>query len=90
MAILTCSIPSFALGWLARPYVVTALGLPGATPVDPVTAAWSKARATGSYHFQSDVMFNLLIGTRMMRNAASVIYFHRKGVFDPQGEKSKS
>lgn len=41
-------------------------------------------------HFQSDVMFNLLIGTRMMRNAASVIYFHRKGVFDPQGEKSKS
>ncbi|MFN8489011.1 MAG: LamG-like jellyroll fold domain-containing protein [Caldilineaceae bacterium] len=43
-----------ALGWLAWPQV-TALGLPGATPTDPVTAAWSKARAAGSYHFQSDV-----------------------------------
>ncbi len=40
-------------------------------------------------HFQSDLLFNLLISTRMMRNAASVIYFHRKGVFNPQDEKSK-
>ena len=34
-------------------------------------------------HFQSDVLFNLLLGTRPMRAAASIVYFHRKGVFDP-------
>ncbi|HEU4388316.1 MAG TPA: NAD(P)/FAD-dependent oxidoreductase [Blastocatellia bacterium] len=32
--------------------------------------------------FQSDTVFNLLIGTRAMRMAAGVIYFHHKGVFD--------
>ncbi|HKU71072.1 MAG TPA: NAD(P)/FAD-dependent oxidoreductase [Burkholderiales bacterium] len=34
-------------------------------------------------HFQSDMLFNLLLGTRPMRAAASIVYFHRKGVFDP-------
>lgn len=34
-------------------------------------------------HFQSDLAFNLLLGTRLMRSAASVVYFHHKGVFDP-------
>jgi flavin-dependent dehydrogenase len=33
-------------------------------------------------HFQSDLAFNLLLGTKPMRAAASIIYFHRKGVFD--------
>jgi flavin-dependent dehydrogenase len=33
-------------------------------------------------HFQSDVLFNLLLGTRPMRMAAGEIYFHRKGVFN--------
>jgi flavin-dependent dehydrogenase len=33
-------------------------------------------------HFQSDMLFNLLLGTRPMRAAASIVYFHRKGVFD--------
>jgi digeranylgeranylglycerophospholipid reductase len=33
-------------------------------------------------HFQSDRLFDLLLGTRPMRAAASIIYFHRKGVFD--------
>jgi len=33
--------------------------------------------------FQSDTLFNLLLGTRLMRTAASIVYFHRKGVFDP-------
>jgi len=33
-------------------------------------------------HFQSDLAFNLLLGTRPMRAAASVVYFHRKGVFN--------
>ena len=33
-------------------------------------------------HFQSDLAFNLLLGTRLMRAAASVVYFHRKGVFE--------
>lgn len=35
-------------------------------------------------HFQSDLLFNLLLGTRPMRRAASVVYFHHKGIFDPQ------
>jgi digeranylgeranylglycerophospholipid reductase len=35
-------------------------------------------------HFQSDLLFNLLLGTRPVRRAASVVYFHHKGVFDPQ------
>ena len=34
-------------------------------------------------HFQSDTAFNLLLGTWPMRAAASVVYFHRKGVFNP-------
>ncbi len=33
--------------------------------------------------FQSDLLFNLMLGTRPMRAAASIIYFHRKGVFNP-------
>jgi flavin-dependent dehydrogenase len=33
--------------------------------------------------FQSDTLFNLLLGTRPMRAAASIVYFHRRGVFDP-------
>jgi digeranylgeranylglycerophospholipid reductase len=35
--------------------------------------------------FQSDTLFNLLLHTRPMRAAASVVYFHHKGVFDPAG-----
>lgn len=34
-------------------------------------------------HFQSDAFFNLLLGTKLMRTAASIVYFHHKGVFDP-------
>jgi digeranylgeranylglycerophospholipid reductase len=33
-------------------------------------------------HFQSDTAFNLLLGTRPMRAAASIVYFHRKGAFE--------
>lgn len=33
--------------------------------------------------FQSDVLFNVMLGTRPMRTAASIVYFHRKGVFNP-------
>jgi digeranylgeranylglycerophospholipid reductase len=33
-------------------------------------------------HFQSDVAFNILLSTRPMRAAASIVYFHRKGAFD--------
>jgi flavin-dependent dehydrogenase len=33
-------------------------------------------------HFQSDLAFNLLLGTKPMRAAASIVYFHRKGVLD--------
>lgn len=34
-------------------------------------------------HFQSDLAFNWLLATWPMRSAASVVYFHHKGVFDP-------
>jgi flavin-dependent dehydrogenase len=34
-------------------------------------------------HFQSDFLFNLLLQTRAMRSAASVVYFNHKGVFRP-------
>jgi flavin-dependent dehydrogenase len=34
-------------------------------------------------HLQSDLAFNWLLSTRPMRSAASIVYFHRKGVFDP-------
>jgi digeranylgeranylglycerophospholipid reductase len=37
-------------------------------------------------HFQSDALFDALLFTRPIRAAASVIYFHRKGVFDPASE----
>jgi hypothetical protein len=32
-------------------------------------------------HFQSELLFNLLLSTRPMRVAAGIIYFHQKGVF---------
>ena len=35
-------------------------------------------------HFQSDLAFNLLLATRPVRRAASLIYFHRRGVFEGQ------
>ena len=31
--------------------------------------------------FQSDLLFNLLLSTGPMRTAASIVYFHRKGIF---------
>jgi digeranylgeranylglycerophospholipid reductase len=34
-------------------------------------------------HFQTDWAFNLLLATRPVREAASLVYFHRRGVFDP-------
>ncbi|MDQ2641183.1 MAG: NAD(P)/FAD-dependent oxidoreductase [Pseudomonadota bacterium] len=34
-------------------------------------------------HFQSDTAFNLLLASSSMRMAASVIYFHQRGVFSP-------
>lgn len=32
-------------------------------------------------HFQSDLAFNLLLGTKLVRSAASVVYFHHRGAF---------
>lgn len=40
-------------------------------------------------HFQSDWLFNLMIGTKLMRSAASIVYFHHKGVFDPRSTKER-
>ncbi|HTW36993.1 MAG TPA: NAD(P)/FAD-dependent oxidoreductase [Steroidobacteraceae bacterium] len=33
-------------------------------------------------HFQSDLAFNWMLATWPMRSAASIVYFHHKGVFD--------
>jgi digeranylgeranylglycerophospholipid reductase len=38
--------------------------------------------------FQSDMLFNLFLHTRAIRTAASIIYFHHKGVFDPQTQQT--
>lgn len=39
-------------------------------------------------HFQSDLAFNLLLATAPMRSAASLIYFHRRGVFDEPARRA--
>jgi flavin-dependent dehydrogenase len=33
--------------------------------------------------FQSDVLFNLFLRTELMRSAAGIVYFHRRGTFGP-------
>ena len=40
-------------------------------------------------HFQSDVAFNLLLATRLMRFAAGVVYCHN-GVFGPHEREPRS
>lgn len=35
-------------------------------------------------HFQSDTAFNLALATRPMRLAASIVYFHHRGAFEPK------
>lgn len=35
--------------------------------------------------FQNDTLTNLLLGTSVLRRAASVVYFHHRGVFDEGG-----
>jgi flavin-dependent dehydrogenase len=35
-------------------------------------------------HFQTDFAFNLLLATKPMRMAASIVYFNHKGVFVPR------
>lgn len=35
-------------------------------------------------HFQSDAAFNLALATKPMRLAASIVYFHHRGVFEPK------
>jgi flavin-dependent dehydrogenase len=35
-------------------------------------------------HFQTDWVFNLMLASRPMRMAASQVYFHRRGVINPQ------
>jgi flavin-dependent dehydrogenase len=39
-------------------------------------------------HFQSDALFNLLLGTKPVRMAAGIVYFHHKGAFDPKANVS--
>jgi len=38
--------------------------------------------------FQSDLAFDLLLGTRLMRTAAGIVYFHHKGAFDEAASES--
>jgi len=37
-------------------------------------------------HFQSDTLFSLILATKPMRMAAGLVYFHRRGVFEPSDE----
>jgi flavin-dependent dehydrogenase len=39
--------------------------------------------------FQSDLLFNLLLATKPMRMAASIVYFHHKGAFDPAANTAR-
>ena len=39
-------------------------------------------------YFRSDAIFNLCLGTKMMRTAAGIVYFHHKGVFAVPGTRS--
>lgn len=60
----------------------------GADPAGAFTGTYPAFRAKRLLrflfdHFQSDAAFNLLLATRPVRAAASIVYFHRKGVFDP-------
>ena len=41
-------------------------------------------------HFQSDLAFNVLLSTRLMRRAASLVYFHQRGVFEERGRARAS
>ena len=41
-------------------------------------------------HFQSDLLFNLLLSTKPMRMAAGIVYFHHKGVFNPKARSSST
>lgn len=41
-------------------------------------------------HFQSDLAFNALLATQPMRSAASIVYFHHKGVFDAAGRRERA
>ena len=40
-------------------------------------------------HFQSDALFNLVLGTKPVRMAASIVYFHHKGAFDPSANTAR-
>ncbi|MCA9240773.1 MAG: FAD-dependent monooxygenase [Planctomycetales bacterium] len=41
-------------------------------------------------HFQSDAFFNIMLATRPMRSAASLIYFHRRGGFSQAAPAQQS
>jgi hypothetical protein len=41
-------------------------------------------------HFQSDLACNWLLATWPMRAAASIVYFHHKGVFDPPARNGRA
>ena len=40
-------------------------------------------------HFQSDLLFNLMLASRPMRMAASQVYFHRRSVMKPSGSTAR-
>lgn len=41
-------------------------------------------------HFQSDTLFDMLLSTKPMRAAASIVYFHRRAAFDPEAPARSS
>lgn len=66
-----------------------------AGPLQQLLAAYPTFRAKRLLrflfdHFQSDLAFNLLLATRPVRQAASLVYFHRRGVFEERGPRRAS
>ncbi len=77
-------------GWAAGQAIAQYLQGSGGDPSDWLVRSYPSFRTKRLLrflfdHFQSDLLFNWLLRTRPMRMAASIVYFHHKGVFDPRG-----
>jgi hypothetical protein len=81
----------FAPGYLLRMHIIACIEDPAvikailahlADKADPVHAP--RLPPGRAIIFRAIYFFDLLLGTRPVRRAASIVYFHHKGVFDPQ------
>lgn len=73
-------------GWAAGEAIAEFLAGSVPDPASWFVSSYPRFRAKRALrflydHFQSDSAFNLLLGTRLMRAAAELVYFHHQGVF---------